>query len=193
MEFNLEQCFDEYREVHSNNRKYKKRLTRLISALYENGRYLEAKYYFAKLELLSNDHPRVIDLGYKLSIALFDVSGVVKYDDALSKSKCKEIDLWSLRLKYFYVTNSKNGIVEYSCLLLSERLDDNTLNMIISFVIDLDEYVVTSKIIDYMRKYKYKYELKQGVVSKFQQTLLQRLLINISGLKNAKLYNCSDT
>ena len=72
MRFVLELVEKKFRDTPYGHKKYLKRLNDYINYLIKNGRILEAKHFFNKMQQARPNHIKTIVLGYELAIKTFD-------------------------------------------------------------------------------------------------------------------------
>ncbi|QYJ86412.1 hypothetical protein K0I73_01205 [Shewanella mesophila] len=140
------------RDTPEDHKKYLKRLSEYIRYLIENGRILEAKHFFNKLQEVKPSHIKTIILGYELAIKTFDNESVVLFDRALYDSKHDEELLLRMRLKYYYSVNNEKqftDLVEY--LLFERSIKTETFHLIGELVITQNTYKPISILVNYLK------------------------------------------
>ncbi|TWI48948.1 hypothetical protein IQ22_04081 [Pseudomonas duriflava] len=174
-----------YRDTLPTHRKYIKRLTKYVEVLMEKGRFLEAKYYFEKLLLVSPSHVNSIRLGYTLSIHLFDRDGVLKYDKFFMDKKISTTDLYWLRLKFYISINNKKKCEEYCVELLKNGIDNSKLSTVIEACINSNSYKPIPLLIQYVKKNKF--TLNPRIERKIKLIAINQLANSIIRLNNEKI------
>lgn len=150
----MEEIEKKYRDTPIGNKKYAKRLSDFIDFLFSNGKVIEAKYHFKKLFDAKPNHARTIRLGYLLSIATFDNEGVRKFDKILYDYKPKDVEIFWFRLQYYLSVNDYKNCEDCCVFLLSKPLKKEYLKTIIEACLNLESYVIASKLIRYLEKEK---------------------------------------
>ncbi len=148
----LELIEKKFRDTPFGHKKYLKRLNDYISYLIENGRILEAKYFFNEMQEAKPNHIKTIVQGYELAIKTFDNNSVVLFDRALYESKQDEEKLLTLRLKYYYSVNNEKlfaSLVEY--LLFERVVKPKTFHLIGELVITQNSYKPIATLIRYLK------------------------------------------
>ncbi|MBF4397982.1 hypothetical protein, partial [Vibrio anguillarum] len=157
------------------HKKYLKRLSEYIGCLIENGRILEAKHFFNKMQEVKPSHIKTIVLGYELAIKTFDNESVVLFDRALYDSKHDEELLLRMRLKYYYSVNNEKhftGLVEY--LLFERTIKTETFHLIGELVITQNTYKPISILVNYLKSKKRL--LHKQVEGQVRRVVLQKLV-----------------
>jgi hypothetical protein len=131
-----------FRDTPQAHTKYTKRLTSYISYLYDNQKYIESAYFFAKLEALKPKHILTIRLGYNLGIALFDNRLVEKYDSLLMEARPSPADLEWFRLRYYISVSDKTNYVKTALILLSKKLKEQHITTILQLCIESKEPLI---------------------------------------------------
>jgi len=150
----LEIVEKKYRDTPIDNKKYAIRLTKFIECLVSNGKIIEAKYHFRYLFEAKPNHAKTIRLGYLLSIATFDNEGVRKFDGLLYDSKPKDIEISWFRLKYYLSVNDYKNCEDCCAFLLSKSIKTEYLRTIIEACLSLNNYVIASQLVEYLKKEK---------------------------------------
>ncbi|HHX8554620.1 TPA: hypothetical protein ACVO14_002406 [Vibrio alginolyticus] len=163
------------RDTPKDHRKYLKRLSEYIRYLIENGRILEAKHFFNKLQEVKPSHIKTIILGYELAIKTFDNESVVLFDRALYDSKHDEELLLRMRLKYYYSVNNEKqftSLVEY--LLFEKTIKTETFHLIGELIIAQNTYKPISTLVNYLKSKKRM--LHKQVEGQVRRVVLQKLV-----------------
>lgn len=168
-----------YRDTPFGNKKYVIRLTKFIEHLVSNGKIIEAKHYFRNLCEAKPNHPRTIRLGYLLSIATFDNEAVRKFDRLLYDSKPKDIEMCWFRFQYYLSVNDYKNCEHCCTFLLSKQIKKEYLETIIEACMSLNNYMIASHLIKYLKKEKMilsdigNKHLKRIVLEKFVNELVR--------------------
>lgn len=180
MRFVLELVEKKFRDTPYGHKKYLKRLNDYINYLIKNGRILEAKHFFNKMQQARPNHIKTIVLGYELAIKTFDNKSVALFDRAFCETKQDEEKLCTLRLKYYYSVNNKKlfaRLVEY---LLFERGDKpKYFNLICELVISQSSYRPIATLIRYLKNNgrilhkQVEGQIRRVVIQKLVDTLVE--------------------
>ena len=163
------------RDTPEHHRKYLKRLSEYVKYLIENGRILEAKHFFNKMQKVKPSHIKTTILGYELAIKTFDNESVVFFDRVIYDSKHNEELLLKMRLKYYYSVNNEKqftSLVEY--LLFERTVKTETFQLIGELVITQNTYKPISVLVRYLKSKKR--ALHKQVEGQVRRVVLQKLV-----------------
>jgi hypothetical protein len=160
----LEVVEDKFRKTSVMHSKYYERLTDYINGLIDRGRILEANHFFNLLYKEKGNNRITIRIGYFLAIKLFDSEKVRFFDSLFIQSVQDAVELDMFRLDYYY--SMGNGVALEECCrsLLSKKLSDEQLSIIVGFCINKQSYEIARNLVDHLGKNKKtlnKYEVKE--------------------------------
>lgn len=140
------------RNTPSGHKKYLKRLSDYVKYLSENGRILEAKYFFSEINKLKPNHIKTIILGYELAIKTFDNESVIFFDRALYDTEVDKEILLVMRVKYYYSVNDEKEFTQLiEHLLFGFKVKKITLELIVELVINQNSYKPISILLRYLK------------------------------------------
>lgn len=172
----MELAEKQYRATKKSNKKYAKRLTVFINTLLDKGHILESHHHFKELSTISPDHIKTILIGYKLSIRMFDSSGVSYYDKRLYELNCNEETLLRLRLQYYNSVNDKASAEDCAILLLSKKhIKLETLRDISDFAKHHESYDFISSFGKYLKLNQMTFH--PSIEKQFKQFVIYKLLV----------------
>ena len=172
----MELAEKQYRETEKSNKKYAKRLTVFVNYLLDKDHVLESNHHFKELSTLSPNHIKTILIGYKLSIRMFDSSGVSYYDKRLYELNCNEETLLRLRLQYYHSVNDKESAEGCAILLLSKK------NIQLETLRDISDFAQHHKSYDFISSFGKYLCLNQmtfhpSIEKRFKQFVISKLLV----------------